>query len=123
MSRSTRSSRRTSASCSPRRSARRWPLRRPDQRHRPGASALRGAVYARRVRFRVVASLLAVLGGLAIVAPFAGAADPGRWKLAAVDPLPSGYRGGLSADTDGHVFWSGLPDGLFRGGATLAEQL
>ena len=53
----------------------------------------------------------------------AGASDPGRWKLSSVDRLAPLYRGGLSADGAGHVFWSGAGEGLFRSSTSLAEQL
>ena len=37
----------------------------------------------------------------------AAAADPGLWRLSAVDRLPAGYDDGLAADAAGHLLWSG----------------
>jgi hypothetical protein len=62
------------------------------------------------------------LAALALPVASASAADPGRWRLSDVRPVPLEYFQGLTHAPDGARFFSGLFDGLYRTDLGLAEQ-
>ena len=62
------------------------------------------------------------VAALAVPVASASAADPGRWRLSDVRPVPLEYFQGLTHAPDGSRFFSGLFDGLYRTDPGLAEQ-
>ena len=66
--------------------------------------------------------LVAMVLALALPAAPASAADPGRWRLSDVRPVPLEYFQGLTHAPDGTRFFSGLFDGLYRTDLRLIEQ-
>jgi hypothetical protein len=62
------------------------------------------------------------VAALALPVASASAADPGRWRLSDVRPVPLEYFQGLTHAPDGARFFSGLFDGLYRTDLGLAEQ-
>jgi hypothetical protein len=67
------------------------------------------------------ASLVALLL-LAVLAPAARAADPGRWKETGHSPISFTYYQGVTSDDRGRFFFDGIFVGLYRADRTLREQ-
>jgi hypothetical protein len=65
---------------------------------------------------RALAGIVAAL----LLPAAAQAADPGRWKLAGLDAVPTEYFQGLTHGPGG-VFWIGLFDGAYRTDTKLKE--
>jgi len=67
--------------------------------------------------------VLAAFGAACVlpVAP-AGAADPGRWRISDVRPVPLEYFQGLTHDRAGDRYFSGVFQGLYATDASLAER-
>src|SRR3954451_3055626 len=67
------------------------------------------------------AGLLAALL-LAVLAPAARGADPGRWTETGHSPIPFTYYQGVTSDDRGHFFFDGIFVGLYRADRNLREQ-
>jgi hypothetical protein len=67
-------------------------------------------------------ALLAALASLAVLAPTAHAADPGRWRLTGVSKIPLEYYQGMASDPARRLWFDGVFSGLYRADARLHEQ-
>src|SRR5262249_869934 len=72
-------------------------------------------------RVLIRASLIAAVATLAL-AGTAGAADPGRWRLAEADQVPLNYFQGLTHSPAGSGVVDGITVGLYRTDADLHQQ-
>jgi hypothetical protein len=66
--------------------------------------------------------LLAVIALLAVTAPAASAADPGRWTFTGASALPLYDYQGVTSDPAGHFYFDGVDFGLYRTDSQLNEQ-
>jgi hypothetical protein len=62
------------------------------------------------------------LAALAVLAPPARAADPGRWRLTGVSRVPLEYYQGMTSDPARRLWFDGVFAGLYRADASLHEQ-
>jgi hypothetical protein len=64
-----------------------------------------------------------VAAGLAVwPAGAARAADPGRWRMTGITPIPLVYYQGIAASPAGRLFFDGIFAGLFRTDSQFAQQ-
>lgn len=68
------------------------------------------------------ALLAVVLILVAVAAPAADAADPGRWLRSRADAVPLQYFQGLTHDPGRRIYFAGLFEGLYRTDVALREQ-
>jgi hypothetical protein len=59
-------------------------------------------------------SVAAAICCMALAAPAAQAADPGRWIVTGTKSVPSRYRQGIASDSARNVFFAGATVGLYR---------
>jgi hypothetical protein len=72
------------------------------------------------VPYRV--QLITCLAALALTAPAAHAADPGRWVQTSVVSTPGEYYQGVTSDRSGHLYFDGFVVGGYRTDLRLHEQ-
>jgi hypothetical protein len=65
---------------------------------------------------------VALLVALAVLAPPAQAADPGRWRLTGVSRIPLEYYQGMASDPGRTLWFDGVFSGLYRADAALHER-
>ena len=66
--------------------------------------------------------LAAVVVSTALLAPPAGAEDPGRWRATGVSRIPLEYFQGMASDPRRSLWFDGLFNGLYRTDANLRER-
>jgi hypothetical protein len=66
--------------------------------------------------------LVLLLAALAVLAPSARAADPGRWRLTGVSKVPIEYYQGMASDPGRRLWFDGVFFGLYRADAALHER-
>ena len=71
---------------------------------------------------RLMRRLPGVVLALALSAPPAQAADPGRWTFTGDSQMPLYYYQGVTSDPAGHFFFDGIDFGLYRTDSQLNEQ-
>jgi hypothetical protein len=71
---------------------------------------------------RRIGAAVAVVAAALVAAGPAGAADPGRWRLAQADPVPLNYFQGLTHSAAGSWFFDGVFVGLYRTDRDLRQK-
>jgi hypothetical protein len=74
------------------------------------------------MKHRLEALLAAVALVVALHAPAAGAADPGRWRASGVSRIPLEYFQGMASDPRRALWFDGIFAGLYRADANLTER-